>query len=459
MVERSQNSYPLLREFREFYAEVARLRRVVAEARAGGGRSFPASPAASEAAMTAPASAQAGTEVATETARPGGQSGNAVTGNAVALSEKIDATTLYVQQEMSKYLDQKQYEVKLSASSISHDQFQELVYIMAAFADETFVCLVEWPGKDYWRDHLMELRLFHTQIAGQDIYRKIDTLLERQDYGAEELAAVYLMALALGFKGLYLRAPESVEAYRKRLFDRLLMTNPDLRGVSYRLFPDAYRHTVVEGSPVRLPEPRTWWLAVAGIVATWLVGSTIAWTVLTGATGDKLDTTRHALGRVMSRQWVSATTKWTEVPLNLQNGAFRVELPANVPLNIAVTKKGTGTTAAPVLISVQRASGTGAARSDTQVKAWLSSGSISFLSSANGLPIRARAVSSVEQMQNPPSGVTASGSTLFFFVDLACSEQELAYHPQLSFPANGAYGVAAATVTLYLPDASTAGAQ
>ena len=33
MPERSQNSYPLLRQFREFYAEVARLRRIAEDAR------------------------------------------------------------------------------------------------------------------------------------------------------------------------------------------------------------------------------------------------------------------------------------------------------------------------------------------------------------------------------------------------------------------------------------------
>ena len=36
MVERSQNSYPLLRQFREFYAEVARLRAIVEHAGSAG---------------------------------------------------------------------------------------------------------------------------------------------------------------------------------------------------------------------------------------------------------------------------------------------------------------------------------------------------------------------------------------------------------------------------------------
>ena len=156
---------------------------------------------------------------------------------------------------MAAYLDQKMYEVRLAASAVSHDYLEELVYIMAAFADETFVCLLEWPGKDYWRDHLMELRLFHSQIAGQDIFRRIEKSLVRQDYGVEELAIIYLMVLALGFKGQYLRDPAAVELYRKKLFDRLVMTNPELRRESQRLFPEAYRHTVTEGAPVRLPEP------------------------------------------------------------------------------------------------------------------------------------------------------------------------------------------------------------
>jgi type VI secretion system protein ImpK len=451
MVERSQNSYPLLRQFREFYAEIARLRGI-AEGNHAAGASGSEAAAGPLTAATASASATIGTALAVDVA-------GEKSGGAVATAEDADATTIRVWQGTAKYLDQKMYEVNLSASSISHELLRELVYLMAAFADETFVCLVDWPGKEYWRDHLMEIRLFHTQIAGQEIFRRIDKLLARKDYGAEELAAVYLMALALGFKGQYLRTPDSAEAYRMKLFDRLLMTSPELRSDSLRLFPEAYRHTIVEGSPVRLPEPRTWWLVVALIVATWLVLSTIAWFALTGSTRQTLAVTMNSLDRVTNQQMATpAASKWKSLLFYLQNSAFRLELPPTVPLNSVKSTRGDGTFVAPLLIAVNVQNGNAAA-SPSEVKAWLLRGSTSFLTSANGVPLRSRPVSSVEWMENPPSGMTVGGATLFFLVDPGLDKQELAYHPQLDFPAAAAFGISIAGVTLYLPDEPNAGGQ
>ena len=197
MVERSQNSYPLLRQFREFYAEVARLRAIVEHAGSAGEWS-PRTAGSAEVtsgesqSFLEPGAAQASAASTALVDKPGDTS---------AFGRNLDATTVRVWHDMAAYLDQKMYEVRLATSALSHDYLEELVYIMAAFSDETFVCLLEWPGKDYWRDHLMELRLFHTQIAGQDIFRRIEKALVRQDYGVEELAIIYLMVLALGLQG------------------------------------------------------------------------------------------------------------------------------------------------------------------------------------------------------------------------------------------------------------------
>ena len=302
MRERSQNSYPLLREFREFYAEVARLRRMIEEARAAN-KPASGSSAAGVVAALPEASQAAGLSLAVET---------------------VDATTSRVWHEMTRFLDRKMYEVKSAANSASNDILRQLVYIMAAYADETYVCLVEWSGRDYWRDNLMELRLFHSQIAGQDIFRRIDRLLARQDYGTEELAAVYLMILALGFKGQYQRDPGSIEVYRRKLFDRLLLTNPDLKWNGRRIFPEAYRHTVTEGAPVMLPEPKKWWGVVAAIIGGWLILSTIAWLVLVNPTRRNLVVARHALDIVTNQSSSpDASTKWRALPFPTAGRGFR----------------------------------------------------------------------------------------------------------------------------------------
>src|SRR5271157_4593944 len=133
MLERSQNSYPILRQFREFYAEVARLRRVVEERTPG---ELPSGPAV--AIPTGPPAQTVPVLAATE---PADVAVTAAAGSREDITPSDanwdDIVTRRVWSEMALYLDQKMYEVKLAASSLSHDLQEELVYIMASFADET----------------------------------------------------------------------------------------------------------------------------------------------------------------------------------------------------------------------------------------------------------------------------------------------------------------------------------
>ena len=214
MVERSQNSYPLLRQFREFYAEVARLRAIVEHAGSAGEWGSPAARVCRGGVGRLADHRRAGAPLNRRRPRPS----RLISLLTHAFGRNLDATTVRVWHEMAAYLDQKMYEVRLAASAVSHDYLEELVYIMAAFADETFVCLLEWPGKDYWHDHLMELRLFHTQIAGQDIFRRIEKLLVRQDYGVEELAVDLSNGPCPGLQGAISARPGSRRVYIARSY-------------------------------------------------------------------------------------------------------------------------------------------------------------------------------------------------------------------------------------------------
>jgi type VI secretion system protein ImpK len=421
MPERSQNSYPLLREFREFYTEIARLRQIAGGSRASG----------------QPASGQRQTAVAAAAPEADGAGG-------VSLAiETDDAVASRVWYEMTRYLDHKMYEVKAAASSFSHEILDQMLYIMAAYADETFLCLIEWSGKDYWSDRLMELRLFRSQVAGQEIFRRIDRLLARQDYGTEELAAVYLMMLALGFKGQYLREPGSIEIYRRKLFDRLLLTNPDLRWDGRRIFPEAYRHTVTEGAPVKMPEPKKWWGVIAAIIGAWLVVSTIAWLMVVGPTRKNLAVTRHALALVTSQHsTVETAAKWSSLVFEQQGDTFQLQLPATLPMK----RTATGSAVAPLLIAVEASDGNSTA---SRIKEWLSSGLSRFPTNPYSAAAQTRAVAAVQQV-SAPDGITAGETTSFFLVDPGLSTQDLALHPTLTFPSRESAGAAA--VTLSIPD-------
>jgi len=430
MLERPQDSYPLLRQFREFYLELSRLRRL----------------------------AECGVPVQEDSAEPA---------NPVDKDRDRDLTpgeklTRRIWNAMANYLDERMFAVRTASSTITRDLTEELVYIMAAFADETFLCLITWRDeeewhrylKDYWKDNLMELRLFRSQISGQVIFRRIDELLSRQDYGSEELCAVYLMCLSLGFKGQYLHEPEVVEHFRKMLFDRLALSNPELRRNSSHLFPDAYLYTNVQEKPVRLPEPGKWWLGVAFLLLAWLGLSSFAWWKLTRPTVEELALTQKALQDVdVHRRIVSAdrpTLKWESLPMRESGQNFRFMLPSNLEMAV---RNGAATVSPLTLVEELASDCTNATLPN--LDAWLGSGTVSFPDQAPEAS-RSRPLAGFAREPIPPSGIPVSGPALVYEVETGLSQEDLARQPWLVFPrpdAQPASGSCALTgLKLYVPD-------
>lgn len=161
---------------------------------------------------------------------------------------------------------------------------REARFVMAALADEVFVH-PRWEGTEYWLSHLLETRLFHTHSAGDVFFQKLSHLLSRNDPATDQLAVIYLMALALGFRGKYAGIPDgetTLRTLRVRLFQLIQARNPRLLEESTQLFPDAYGSTVHEGVARRLPAPGKWVLGAAGVVLFWLLASTALWHFLSG---------------------------------------------------------------------------------------------------------------------------------------------------------------------------------
>ncbi|MDR2158391.1 MAG: DotU family type IV/VI secretion system protein, partial [Holosporaceae bacterium] len=77
---------------------------------------------------------------------------------------------------------------------------REVVYAMAAVADEIFLNM-DWIGKKYWEENMMEQIYFGSQIAGEEIFNRINDLITDKEPTALEKAEIYLKALSLGFKG------------------------------------------------------------------------------------------------------------------------------------------------------------------------------------------------------------------------------------------------------------------
>ena len=160
--------------------------------------------------------------------------------------------------------------------------YRDAQYAMAALADEIFLTL-DWPGREAWRGRLLEYELFGSYTAGETLFERVDRLLKDRDPADGELAAVYLLSLALGFRGKFRDADDGgqIEYYRRQLFGFLYQGRPDLDREDRRLFPEAYAHTLTRDEGERLPYIRRWLWLMLGIVLVFLLASVVVWEVFT----------------------------------------------------------------------------------------------------------------------------------------------------------------------------------
>jgi type VI secretion system protein ImpK len=159
------------------------------------------------------------------------------------------------------------------------ESYREAQYAMATLADEVFLGMA-WEGRDAWANNLLETRLFGSYIGGQELFARIDELLGDPDPIRRPLAAVYLMVVSLGFEGRFEGRADSsarVAEYRRRLF---AFVYPDGRSSIHGdrpLFAQAYDHVADDAVPERLPPTRRWVTALVAAVALYLVVSHGFW--------------------------------------------------------------------------------------------------------------------------------------------------------------------------------------
>jgi len=260
-----QSSY-LLTRFREFSHEMSRLERLVALSR---NRSFsefhgsgtdgpPSQPALTMAAVV------------------GGYDTPATPIAPAAAPAIPPVAAAGVWQQLLTLLERQAFEAGQTGGAFAFEIYREAQYVMAALADEVFLNL-EWEGKATWP--LLESNLFQTHYAGEAVFQRLDRLLQRRDPFYLDLAAVYFMALSLGFKGKY-RDNDThgrLQLYRSQLFAMIYRRNPQLFTSAAPLFPQTMQYTLDEGAGRRLPDRRVWLLLTAGVVVAWLVLSAFAW--------------------------------------------------------------------------------------------------------------------------------------------------------------------------------------
>ncbi len=191
----------------------------------------------------------------------------------------FETVTDKIQRKLREMLERFSLNAQNQIGEFAVSHFQEALYIMVALADEIFLSF-EWPGQKRWEDNLLEAQLFHTQIAGELFYNKLDALLEANDPMRNDIAIIYLLSLALGFKGKYRGEDDSgkITWYREQLYAIVNRRSIDLfHPGREHLVPSTYEHVVIASPGKGLPDLRTWFIAFASIVTVFVFVSSVMW--------------------------------------------------------------------------------------------------------------------------------------------------------------------------------------
>lgn len=198
----------------------------------------------------------------------------------LCVQSHLDATTVpgEIAHDLKMYITEK----------FSHD----VAYCACAFADETML-MHQWHGAQSWFDFLLEQSFFNSNRAGDDLFNRIDALL--QDATNADLAYVYIRVLSLGFCGRY-RGSEGneVRLYIEKLQKYLMRTDP--------VYASARQHPYDEYYRVRMSGHRAKCYDRYRGIKLWLVafvmfvvGSTFIWSRQTSCARDIMSSTELLL--------------------------------------------------------------------------------------------------------------------------------------------------------------------
>ncbi|MGI0115454.1 DotU family type IV/VI secretion system protein [Zooshikella sp. RANM57] len=185
-----------------------------------------------------------------------------------------------VQSRLLAQLQQQAEMIQTMGSQAEVRAYRMAQYVMAVLADEILLLECEWQGKGCWTEFLLETQLFNSATGGEGFYHYLDKLLSirLKKPVHHSLAAIFLMALQLGFRGQFrgaLGAPV-IEQYRQKL-GRFLGTGVSLN--TERLFRQAYQGQLGNVQLAKLRPMLRWWIMMGAGAATYLIISSVIWLI------------------------------------------------------------------------------------------------------------------------------------------------------------------------------------
>lgn len=239
----TEPEYALVAQFADFYEEVAGIKRAQSEARLAaylGVDNTPAAPAQMD-----------------------------------ELARRMSARLLNL-------LRQQERNCTADAASEAGQLQRKALYVMAALADEVMIFVLEWPGRELWLSVLLEQSMFDSSNAGSRFFTMAQQLMKDNIRSRLhiDLAAVFLLAMELGFKGS-LRARQGqaeLDSMRQRLYQFVTASHAD--GIALPAFPEAYDYPLQGLRDERLAPLSPWRnLGLYGLLG-YALASAVLWLVL-----------------------------------------------------------------------------------------------------------------------------------------------------------------------------------
>jgi type VI secretion system protein ImpK len=197
-----------------------------------------------------------------------------------------------VSRRLLAVLDRQSRDVVAAATEAELQAYRRARYVMVALADEIFILDLSWPGADHWPEYLLEYAVERTRIAGRRFFDYVQDLMgvsERTALDAD-LAAVLLLALQLGFQGMYRshegRQNPKLRECRARLYP--LASGKKLGTAVAHAFPQAYEYTVVSDRDNTRIALAPWLRGAAYGAIGYLVLSSLIWLLLTWSLLDAI---------------------------------------------------------------------------------------------------------------------------------------------------------------------------
>ena len=198
--------------------------------------------------------------------------------DAPAESRAASLSASAVWRRILNVLERQEQDAVRHGGDLGLELYKRAQYAMAALADEVFLNM-DWPGRDAWRQSLVEAKLFGTHRAGEELFERIEELLRVRDAGQTEIARIYLSVLALGFQGKYRGrsdAEEEIEVVRRKLYRLIFGRDPRVVRGREAVAPQAYMG-MIERPRVELPHLKPWIWAIVLVLLVWITGQHLIW--------------------------------------------------------------------------------------------------------------------------------------------------------------------------------------